>query len=127
MSLTSVIPPNELSHFQSSKPLAPSEAVKNSVPLTEVAEFKSILKPLFKAATIAVPASVPSVFQMSVPLTGSGSVKKSAPSRLTSCRENELTCDTCAISTVPCDVPSLVQSWSPKFDKKNIRLPPACA
>jgi len=80
MSLTSTVPSEVPSLFQSSTPVAGSKAPKKSVPFTMVGSFQfESSGPGLMSLTSTVPSGVPSVFQGSHPVAGSQPTKKSAP------------------------------------------------
>ena len=77
---TNTVPAAVPSLFQSSRPLVPSLAAKNSVPLTLVRELgEELLLPLTISFTNTVPSAVPSLFQSSRPFVPSSAVKNSVP------------------------------------------------
>src|SRR6266511_2129203 len=80
MSFTTVVPAVVPSDFQSSRPVVPSSARKNSVPFTLVRAIGRLLPtPLHMSFTSVVPAVVPSDFQSSRPLVPSLALKNRVP------------------------------------------------
>ena len=85
MSRTSTVPVEVPLLFQSSRPLVPSSATKNSVPLTLVSqEGLELAEPELMSLTRTVPVEVPLLFQSSRPFVPSLAMKNSVPLTLVS-------------------------------------------